>query len=150
MAEKRVLFVCIGNACRSQMAEAFARAYGSDVIIAASAGLAPAMGVHRTTKEAMAEKAINLADHFPKSVHHLVRAQFDLIVNMSGSGLPSEMTSRTTVVEWDVEDPVFMKLEEHCKIRDEIERLVMKLILDLRQEQATPRLRGQGSGRLEL
>ena len=42
---KRVLFVCIGNACRSQMAEAFARAYGSDVLVASSAGLFPAKAV---------------------------------------------------------------------------------------------------------
>ena len=39
---KKVLFVCIGNSCRSQMAEAFARVYGSDILVAASAGLAPA------------------------------------------------------------------------------------------------------------
>jgi arsenate reductase len=147
---KRVLFVCIGNACRSQMAEGFARAYGSDVMIPASAGLSPAMGVFRDTKTAMAEKKIDLRDHFPKSIRHLGRAQFDLVVNMSGSGIPDDLASKTKVIEWDVEDPVFMKYEAHCKIRDEIEALVMKLILDLRDEQAAPRFRGQGSGRLDL
>jgi len=60
MALKRVLFVCIGNACRSQMAEGFARAYGADVMIPASAGLAPAMNVARDTKTAMAEKDIDI------------------------------------------------------------------------------------------
>jgi arsenate reductase len=149
MPAKRVLFVCIGNACRSQMAEAFARAYGADVIIPASAGLAPAMDVARDTKKAMAEKHIDLRDHFPKGIRHLGRAQFDLVINMSGSGIPEELASRTTVVEWDVDDPVFLKYAGHCEVRDQIEKLVMKLILDLRQEQKEPRFRGQGSGRLD-
>jgi arsenate reductase (thioredoxin) len=148
---KRVLFVCIGNACRSQMAEGFARKYGSDVIIAGSAGLAPAMGVARDTKSAMAEKDIDLRDHFPKSVRHLGRAQFDLVVNMSGSEIPPELIPGATLLEWDVDDPVFLKYEDHCKVRDQIEALVMKLILDLRQAPPPePRFRGQGSGRLKL
>jgi len=151
MPAKRVLFVCIGNACRSQMAEAFARAYGSDVIIPASAGLAPAMDVARTTAKLMAEKEIDLRDHFPKAIRHLGRAQFDLVVNMSGMDLPEDLASRAKVLDWDVEDPVFMDFEDHREVRDQIEKLVMKLILDLRQEEKmTPRFRGQGSGRLEL
>jgi protein-tyrosine-phosphatase len=144
---KRVLFVCIGNACRSQMAEGFARAYGSDVMVAASAGLAPAINVARDT---MAEKRIDLRDHFPKAIRNLGRAQFDLVVNMSGSEILADEVPGATVVEWDVDDPVFLKYEDHCKIRDRIETLVMKLILDLRQAPKEPRFRGQGSGRLEL
>jgi arsenate reductase len=150
MPAKRVLFVCIGNACRSQMAEGFARTYGSDIVIAASAGLAPAMGIPRDTKSVMAEKNIDLRDHFPKSIRHLGRAQFDLVVNMSGSEIPPDLASRSKVVDWDVDDPVFMKYEGHCEVRDRIERLVMQLILDLREENKTQRLRGQGSGRLDL
>ena len=150
MEPKRVLFVCIGNACRSQMAEAFARVHGSDVMIPASAGLAPALGVMRDTQRAMSELGIDLSDHFPKSVRHLGRAQFDLIVNMSGVEVPPDLPARTSVIEWDVEDPVFMKYEDHCKIRDQIETLVMKLILELRQEQAAPGLRGPGPGHREL
>jgi len=53
-------------------------------------------------------------------------------------------------VEWEVDDPVSMDYEDHCKVRDEIETLVMKLILDLRHAPKEPRFRGQGSGRLEL
>ena len=98
----------------------------------------------------MAEKEIDLRDHFPKAIRHLGRAQFDLVVNMSGSEIPEELTSRATVVEWDVDDPVFMNYEDHCEVRDQIENLVMKLILDLRQAPKEPRFRGQGSGRLEL
>ena len=150
MEAKRVLFVCIGNACRSQMAEGFARAYGSDVIIPASAGLAPAMSVARDTRAVMAEKDIDLRAHFPKSIRNLGRARFDLVVNMSGSEIPAEQIPGAKVIEWDVDDPVFMKHEDHCKVRDTIETLVMKLILDMRQAPQEPRFRGQGSGRLEL
>jgi arsenate reductase len=147
---KRVLFLCIGNACRSQMAEAFARAYGADILIAASAGLAPAMKIAPDTLKAMAEKNIDLRDQFPKSLRHLGRAEFDLVVNLSGSSVPEDLASRTKILEWEIDDPVFMKYGQHCEIRDQIEKLVMSLIIDLRQQSAPSRLRGQGSGRLEV
>ena len=141
----RVLFVCIGNACRSQMAEAFASAYGSDVLVAASAGLAPANRIHPVTARAMEEKNLDLKDQFPKALRHLGRAQFDIIVNMSGSFLPNPPAGQ--IVDWDIEDPVFMEWDEHCQIRDEIERRVMNLILNLRRTPET-KFRGQGSGRV--
>jgi arsenate reductase len=145
---KRVLFVCVGNACRSQMAEAFARVYGQDALIAASAGLTPAMAVPPDTVRAMAEKGIDLRGQFPKSVRHMGRSQFDLVVNMTGFPLPDDIGA--PVLEWSVTDPVATKYEVHCQVRDEIERLVMNLILKLRREQHVPRFRGQGSGRLKV
>ena len=130
---KRVLFVCLGNACRSQMAEGFARTYGSDDILAASAGLAPARDIAPDTVRAMLEKNIDLRGHFPKSLRHLGKAaEFDLIVNMSGFHLPDTFTSR--IVDWEVPDPVSMDYEEHCKVRDLIERSVMNLILEIRRD----------------
>jgi arsenate reductase (thioredoxin) len=146
-SKKRVLFVCIGNACRSQMAEGFARTYGSDVLIPASVGLSPASAVASDTIRAMDEKNIDLRDHFPKSLRYLGRADFDLVINMTGFFLPKEFTGR--IVDWEVADPVFMEYAEHCEVRDSIERLVMKLIMELRAPQRT-QFRGQGSGRLEL
>jgi arsenate reductase len=128
-----VLFVCIGNACRSQMAEGFARAYGDDVVIAASAGLGPAMAVAADTIRAMDEKGIDLRHHFPKSLRNLSNARFDLVVNMSGCPLPPQLTIPAR--EWDVPDPVLASYDEHCRIRDRIELLVMSLILELRREQ---------------
>ena len=141
----RVLFVCIGNACRSQMAEGFANTYGSDVLIAASAGVAPGAVLHPVTVRAMEEKNIDLKDHYTKALRHLTRAEFDLIVNMSGTFLPAPPDCR--VVDWDIDDPVFMEYDEHCKIRDEIERRVMDLIIGLRRRPET-KFRGQGSGRV--
>lgn len=140
---KRVLFVCIGNACRSQMAEAFARAYGGDVLIPASAGLSPGYRVADDTLRAMGEKNLDLRDHFPKSIKQLSRWRFDLIINMSGYALPEDIQVPT--IDWDVEDPVFMDFEHHCAVRDRIERLVMELIVKLRREKEEPHFRGQGS-----
>ena len=145
---KRVLFVCIGNSCRSQMAEGFARAYGDDVLIAASAGLAPAFRVAADTMRSMAEKNIDLKDHFPKGLRQLGRAEFDVVVNMSGSYLPSTFPD-ARVVDWDIPDPVAMEYSEHCEVRDAIERRVMALIVELRRDPG-PKFRGQGSGRLPL
>ena len=147
-AKTRVLFVCIGNSCRSQMAEAFARAYGADCIVPASAGIAPAFGVARDTRRAMAEKNIDMAGHFPKNLRYLGRAEFDLVINMSGSPLPPIGNAR--VVEWEVPDPIGREYEEHRDVRDTIERRVMTLIIELRSKPRTTKLRGQGSGYLPV
>ena len=128
---ERVLFVCIGNSCRSQMAEGFARAYGSDVMLAASAGVAPALMVAADTRRAMKEKNIPLDDHFPKSLQQLANVPFDLIVNMSGVELPADL--KAPVRTWKVRDPIGTKYDVHCGVRDEIEKLVMDLILELRR-----------------
>ena len=146
---KRVLFVCIGNSCRSQMAEAFARAYGQDVLIAASAGLYPATRVAPDTLKAMNEKNLDLRDHFPKTIRQLgPRARFDLVINLSGLPLPEGMEA--AVESWHVPDPVSMRYDDHCAVRDKIEGMVMQLVLELRREQGTPKLRGQGSERVGL
>jgi len=145
---KRVLFVCIGNSCRSQMVEAFARTYGSDVIVAASAGLAPAFSVAWDTTRAMAAKHIELHEHFPKDLAYWGKTTFDVVVNMSGSYLPG-IFGTAKIVDWDVPDPIHVDYDEHCAIRDAIERRVMTLILELRRP-PEPRFRGQGSGRLPL
>ena len=114
------------------MAEAFARAYGRDVMIPASAGVSPALMVAADTRRAMKEKNLSLDDHFPKSVQQLSKLNFDLVINMSGVPLPEEITA--PVRDWKVRDPIGAKYERHCEIRDEIEKLVMDLIMELRQK----------------
>ena len=128
---KRVLFVCIGNACRSQMAESFARVYGSDVLVPSSAGLFPAKAVPPDTFRAMEEKNLDLSGQVPKSLEDLDGAKFDIILNMSGFPLPP--MGGAAVREWAVPDPIVMDYEGHCAVRDRIERLVMNLILELRR-----------------
>ena len=130
MAVQRVLFVCVGNACRSQMAEGFARTYGKDVMTPESAGLSPAMIVPQATRETMAEKNIDISPQFPKPVTMFGRGHFDMIVNISGYPIPGYPEA----LEWQVDDPIGGTDEEYRVARDQIEDLVMKLILKLRRD----------------
>jgi len=128
--KKRVLFVCIGNSCRSQMAEGFARAYGGDILIAASAGLSPASIVQPLTKQVLADRNIQIGDQFPKGMEILMREQFDVIVNMSGEKLP--LAPGATVRDWAVRDPIGQTEQVYKTVAEQIEGLVMRLILELR------------------
>jgi arsenate reductase len=127
---KRVLFVCIGNSCRSQMAEGFARAYGGDILTAASAGLSPASIVQPLTKQTLAKRNVRIDDQFPKGMEILNREQFDVIVNMSGHPLP--LVSGARMRDWPVRDPIGESEAVYQAVAEQIEGLVMRLILELR------------------
>lgn len=111
------------------MAEGFARAYGSDVISAQSAGLAPAMAVAPITHEIMLEKDIDIGSFYPRKVDE-VEGPFDLIINMSGQDLPLKTNAK--VEEWKIRDPIGQSEQVHREVRDEIEQRVRKLIVSLR------------------
>ena len=128
--KRRVLFVCIGNACRSQMAEGFARRYGSDAAEFSSAGLSPASSIPELTNAVMMDKNISLNGQTPKGIEAFPRAQWDVVINMSAQPLPQLQAAR--IVEWKIQDPMGLRQVVHEKVRDEIENLVMRLILDLR------------------
>lgn len=130
--KQRVLFICIGNACRSQMAEAFARAYGHDVMEAHSCGLSPAMKVDTNTKLVMAERNLDLESHFPKPIEEALRYEPTWLVNMSGAKLPF-FAQKIAGEEWTVRDPVGEAAPVHREVRDQIEMLVMQLILRMRR-----------------
>jgi protein-tyrosine-phosphatase len=127
-ARKRVLFVCMGNAIRSQMAEAFARAYGSDVLIAESAGLNPAAEMPALTRQILAERNIASDGQFPKGIE-VLREPFDVVVNLSGQPLS---VPGARVVDWSIPDPRGHSDEFFRDTAAQIERLVMRLILELR------------------
>ena len=127
---RRVMFLCLGNVCRSQMAEGFARQLGQDVFDSVSAGLAPGMMVDPVTIKLMREKGIDIEGHFPKEIKLAAHRGVDLVINMSGYPAP-EMPG-VAVREWKVEDP-HMKAEKlHRQVRDQIEALVMELVMELR------------------
>lgn len=113
------------------MAEGFARKYGSDVMEPASAGLFPAPIVQPLTKKVMEEKNINLDDQFPKSLDAVEVPSFDMIVNMSGTKLPSKMPIE--IREWKIEDPIGKTEDVYVAVRDQLEMAVMRLILELRR-----------------
>jgi arsenate reductase (thioredoxin) len=126
----RVLFVCIGNACRSQMAEGFARHLGGDVIEAYSAGLMPIESVPAQTRKVMIEKDAPIDDQFPKGVEVFRNAEFDLVINMSGTFLPKGLREKERT--WNVADPYGHGDGEFRQVRDELEGRVGELIADLR------------------
>ena len=126
---KRVLFVCIGNSCRSQMAEGFARAYGSDVMEVHSAGVSPAMTIAPLTRQTLSEKNISIDGHFPKGLDLVTLRPFDVVINMSGVPLAME---GARVIEWPVPDPIGQPEATYRAVASQIETLVMRLILELR------------------
>jgi arsenate reductase (thioredoxin) len=127
----KVLFLCIGNAVRSQMAEAYARKYGADVVEPYSAGLAPARAISPLTRQALEERGVTLGEVFPKGLDALEGRKFDLIVNISGEPM---WKTPTPVAEWKVRDPMGQKIEVYREAAQQIESLVMRLILELRKQ----------------
>src|SRR5579875_2007502 len=115
------------------MAEGFARRYGSDVLEPASAGLAPASIIQPLTRKVMEEKNIRLDGQYPKDLSAVDLGKFDIVVNMSGMPLPGRVPAEIRV--WDVEDPIGREEDVYSAVRDQIEMLVMRLILELRQAQ---------------
>ena len=132
----KILFVCLGNSCRSQMAEGFARAYGSDVILAASAGLAPAGFVAPLTRQTMlVHHKIDISRQWPKSMYEAAEGPFHVIVNISGRPLPKQLplVSDGTMIEWQVRDPIGLNDEVYTQVATEIQDLVMQLVLAVRE-----------------
>jgi len=111
------------------MAEAFARAYGSEVLHAQSAGLAPALAVAPLTHHVMMMKNVDLGDCYPKQLEH-VQGPIDLVINMSGYDLPAGTGAAVEV--WDIPDPIGESETVFCQVRDDIERRVLQLIETLR------------------
>lgn len=125
--KRSVVFVCIGNICRSPMAEAFGNHYGSDVMIAQSAGVAPALAVSTLTRKVMLEKNVDIGNHLPRGIDQLNLRSVDLVVNMSGYQIPGIPT-----INWTVADPFGGPIEGYRAARDQIELNVMNLILKMR------------------
>ena len=131
--KKKVLFVCLGNSCRSQMAEGFARAYGSDVMEPQSAGLAPAALISPLTIKVMNQRNVDMSHASPKSLYEAPGGPFDLIVNISGYDLPKDI--KNPVREWTVQDPISYGEPVYETVAQQLETLVMALIIELRSQQ---------------
>jgi protein-tyrosine-phosphatase len=136
---KRVLFVCVENAGRSQMAEAFAKKYGENIVIATSAGNKPADKVNPVVVEAMKEIGIDISGNKPKLLDFKMAQDADLIVTMgcSDQGIcPGPFFK--PAIDWKLEDPKGEPIEKVREIRDEIEHLVQELVKDLNKGKGDP------------
>jgi arsenate reductase len=111
------------------MAEGFARAYGQSVMVAKSAGLAPAPMVSPVTRKVMLERNIDLGDSVPKALPEVVSGHLDLVVNMSGHPFPLDLDVQ--VLDWAVPDPIGQPEQVHRQVRDQVEGLVQNLVLEL-------------------
>jgi protein-tyrosine-phosphatase len=134
-ARTKVLFLCIGNACRSQMAEAIAKHHASDVIEPSSAGLVPFGEIPSTTVAVLEELGISLEGQSSKPLRSEDLGAADLVINMTGRPGTLVFTEALANIEdWDVGDPYGFNLSVYRGIRDEIETRVDDLARRLRKK----------------
>lgn len=129
-APVRVLFVCIENSNRSQMAEAFARMYGGDRVEAHSAGSRPSGRVNPKAVEAMRELGYDLAAHRSKSIEQIPAGPYDAVVTMGcGDACPWIPAKRRE--DWALPDPRELPPDEFRKVRNLVGEKVKILLDDL-------------------
>ncbi|MBI3576268.1 MAG: arsenate reductase ArsC [Gammaproteobacteria bacterium] len=127
---KRVLFVCVENSNRSQMAEAFARMLGGSHVEAYSAGSSPSGVVHPKAIEAMRELGYDLSVHGSKSLQDLPDVEFDFVATMGcGDQCPSIRARKRA--DWVLADPKNLAPEEYRNVRDQIRENVRLMLLGL-------------------
>lgn len=131
----KVLFLCVGNACRSQMAEAIARHTASDVIEPSSAGLVPFGEIPDTTLAVLRERGISSDEQSSKPLRSEDLLAADMVINMTGRSAAEIFTDPVPRVEdWDVGDPYGSNLAVYRSIRDQIEARVEDLARRLRSK----------------
>lgn len=126
---KRVLFVCVENAGRSQMAEAFANFYGKNKIVAQSAGVKIADRVNPVVVEVMKEKGFDISNNTPKLLTASMAQQADFVFTM-GCGVSDvcPVVLFKQAVDWNLDDPKGQPIEKVRIIRDQIEQKVKQVI----------------------
>jgi len=141
---KRVLFVCVENAGRSQMAEAFANHYGRGKLVASSAGIMLADRVNPLVVEVMKEKGIDISMNKPKLLTMQMAEDADQIITMGCSVekfCPAPLLKN--VIDWGIDDPKGKPIEKVRKIRDAIETKVLELIGGTSKTHNAPNLHSQ-------
>ncbi|WP_147652513.1 arsenate reductase ArsC [Vulcaniibacterium gelatinicum] len=127
---KRVLFVCVENANRSQMAEAFARLRGGDAVEAHSAGSRPSGRINPKAVRYMAELGYDLTAHRSKSLDEVAGLEFDAVVTM-GCGDTCPWVPAKRREDWALPDPRELDDDAYRAVRDEIDARVRALLASL-------------------
>jgi len=131
---RKILFVCVGNTCRSQMAEAVAHHFHADTMDASSAGLSPFGRIVDSTRAVLNERGISVGKQYSKGLRETPAKDFDLIVNMSG--MPGQsLFAGSRVLDWDVGDPYGESLSVYREICDNIEERLNELAATIRKEE---------------
>ena len=124
---KKILFVCIENSNRSQMAEAFAKIHGKGQVEAYSSGSRPSGIINPKAIAAMKELGYDLTTHHSKSLDDIPHIKYDYAITMGcGDACPFVMADNRD--DWKLDDPKQLEPIEFNKVRDEIERRVKELI----------------------
>lgn len=124
---KRVLFVCVENSNRSQMAEAFARIHGGDGVEAYSAGSKPSGVVNPKAVASMSELGYDLTLHDSKSLDEIPDIEYDFVATM-GCGDACPMVRAKTRADWNIPDPKEMPPDEFREVRTLIENRVKAVL----------------------
>ncbi len=123
----KILFVCVENSCRSQMAEGFARLHGAGVVSVFSAGSRPSGTVNETAVALMKEKGVDLTLQSSKGLEAVPAGAYAAVVTMGcGDACPSLPAQRR--LDWALPDPKHLPLDEFRAVRDEIELRVKALL----------------------
>ena len=137
--KKRVLFLCTGNAARSQMAEALARAFHGDVLDVVSAGSRPAGWVHPLAIEAMQQLGVDMSGQTSKSADQFLSQPFDVVVTVCDSAAAdcpnwpgAKRIEHWPIVDpsWGIDDPA-TRLDRFVATRDELRRRIDELVTTL-------------------
>jgi protein-tyrosine-phosphatase len=124
---KRLLFVCVENSCRSQIAEAFARIHGGAEVEAYSAGSRPSGEVNPKAIETMKEIGYDLREHDSKSLNDIPAVEYDFVATMGcGDECPYVRAKRRE--DWAIPDPKHLPADEFRETRDLIERKVREVL----------------------
>lgn len=129
--KKTVLFVCVHNAGRSQMAAAFLEVLGKDFVEVYSAGSQPKDQINFIAVDAMKEVGIDISKRQPKVLNNEVVQKSDYVITM-GCGDACPIYPGKTYLDWELADPTGKSLDEVRKIRDDIEERVLELVKDIK------------------
>ena len=120
MSKPRVLFLCTGNSCRSQMAEAWLRHLAGDRFESLSAGTAP-VGINPGAVTAMAELGISLAGHRSKNIDEFAASPPDVVITVCDRARENcPVLPGARMIPWSFDDPAGQPMEEFRRVRDEI------------------------------
>ena len=125
---KKILFACRENACRSQMASAFAQHYAGDKLDVLNGGSQPADTVNATMIETMQEKGLDMAFRIPQSIDTAIQNNPPEIIVTMGCGEECPFVPGARMIDWDLPDPSGESIDFMRNVRDEIEKRVTELI----------------------
>lgn len=130
--KKTILFVCVENAGRSQMAEGFFKKYAPEGFVPASAGTKPISQIDPLAIQVMNEIGIDISKQKPKDLSEDMMRNSDKIIKMGcmdNNFCPTLFIPK--VIDWGIEDPKGKQIEQVREIRDEIERRIKELATDI-------------------